>query len=242
MTALRGGLFFLYFWLASALMMLGLAPLLLIGSRAAIIWAMRAWAAATLFGLRIIGGIGLDVEGRENIPLGGALIASKHLSMWETIAFHLLLPDPAIVMKSELERVPLYGRYARAGGMIIVDRQGGARAMRGMLSQAKAEYAAGRQVVIFPEGTRVVPGAPPDYKPGIAALYARLAVPCVPVALNSGLFWPKRGSLLRTGKISIAFLEPIPAGLARQDFESRLQSAIEERTGLLLQTAQRACG
>src|SRR5262249_31403432 len=159
-------------------------------SRRVIIRTMRVWAKAVFAGLRYIAGIRMELRGCEHVPQTGALIASKHLSMWETIAFHVLLPDPALVMKSELLKIPLYGDYARRARMIVADRKGGAKAMRAMIAAAQARIAEGRQIVIFPEGTRMPPGAPPDYKPGIAALYRQLGLPCIPVALNSGLHWP----------------------------------------------------
>jgi 1-acyl-sn-glycerol-3-phosphate acyltransferase len=230
---LRGAFFFLYFALMSVAMNVGCLPLLL-APRSATVWAMRNWARLTLFGLRRLAGIGIEIRGRAYIPSGGALIAAKHLSMWETIAFHLLVADPALVMKRELLAVPLYGLYAQRAKMIVVDRQAGAKALRGMLAEAKARYSEGRQIVIFPEGTRHPPGAPPDYKPGIAALYAHLRVPCVPVALNSGLFWPKAASLKRSGTIIVEFLPPIPPGLSRAAFMSALEGAIEPATARLL--------
>jgi 1-acyl-sn-glycerol-3-phosphate acyltransferase len=234
---LRSLLFKLYFAFVSVVMTVGLTPLLL-GPRGLIIYAMRQWARLTLFGLAHIAGIGFELRGSQNLPKGGALIAAKHLSMFETIAFHILLADPALVMKRELLRIPLYGQYALRTKMIVVDRSAGAKALRKMLSDAKARLSENRQIVIFPEGTRVSPGAPPDYKPGIAALYAHLGAPCIPVALNSGLFWPKSGPLRRPGKIIIEVLAPIPPGLPRGDFTARLQGTIEPATAKLLADAR----
>jgi 1-acyl-sn-glycerol-3-phosphate acyltransferase len=231
--AVRSALFKLYFFVISAVMMVGLAPLLL-APRGAITWAMRQWAKLTLFGLKTIAGIGLELRGTEHIPPGRALIASKHLSMFETIAFHLLLADPALIMKRELSRIPLYGQFARRAKMIVVDRDAGAKALRRMLNEAKARLGENRQIVIFPEGTRHAPGAPPDYKSGVAALYTHLGVACVPVALNSGLFWPKSGPLPRRGTIIIEFLPAIPSGLARGAFMAALEQAIEPATLRLL--------
>src|SRR5262249_1873092 len=157
-------------------------PLLFFGSRRLVVYVMRSWAALTLGGLKHIAGIRMALRGRAHLPQGGALIAAKHLSMWETVALHLLLPDPAMVMKAELLKVPLYGRYAQRARMIILDRKAGAKAMRQLIAEAKACIADKRQIVIFPEGTRVPPGAAPDYKPGVAALYGQLGLPCIPVA------------------------------------------------------------
>jgi 1-acyl-sn-glycerol-3-phosphate acyltransferase len=242
MTALRSLLFALYFGGVSATMTIGLSPLLFFGPRRAIVWAMRCWASLVLGGLKFITGIRMEVRGAEHIPQGGALIASKHLSMWETMVFHLLLADPAMVMKSELRKVPLYGRYAERAQMIIVDREAGAKALRLLLAEAKARLAEGRQIVIFPEGTRVNPGAPPDYKAGVAALYGHLGVPCTPVALNSGLYWPRRGLTRRPGTIRIEFLPPIAPGLSRPAFMAALEAAIESATARLLNSCKEPCG
>jgi 1-acyl-sn-glycerol-3-phosphate acyltransferase len=162
--------------------------------------------------------------------------------MWETITFHLLLDDPAMVMKRALLFVPLYGQYARKARMIVVDRKGGGAALRRMVAEAAARLKEGRQIVIFPEGTRKAPGAPPDYKPGIAALYGALGVPCVPVALNSGLFWPRRGVLRGAGRIVIEFLPPIVPGLSRGAFMAELKARIEEATARLLTEAAHVYG
>jgi 1-acyl-sn-glycerol-3-phosphate acyltransferase len=241
MAALRSALFTLYFALISAVMTIGLSPLLLIGPRRWVVTAMRSWAQVTLFGLKHIARIRMELRGEAYLPKEGALIAAKHLSMWETIAFHLLLPDPAIVMKAELLKIPLYGRYAQKAAMIIVDRQAGAKALRGLIATAQARVAERRQIVIFPEGTRVAPGAAPDYKPGVAALYAKLGIPCIPVALNSGLYWPRRGPK-KPGTIVIEFLPPIPPGLPRDRFMGAVEEAIETATKHLLATSQTSCG
>ena len=241
-TLIGSVVFALYFALVSAAMTIGLSPLLIFGPRRFIIYAMRSWARATLFGLEHFAGSRMELRGKDHVPQGAALIAAKHLSMWETLAFHLLLPDPALVMKSELLRIPLYGRYARRAQMIVVDRKAGAKAMRQLMADAEARLADNRQIVIFPEGTRVPPGAPPDYKPGIAALYGRLGVPCSPVALNSGLYWPRQGLRKRPGTIIIEFLPAIPPGLPRPQFMAALQSAIEDATQRLLANSQTGWG
>ena len=246
MTQLRSLAFLLYFAFVSVLMTVGLSPFLIAGPRPVIVWAMRSWAFLVLQGLKHIARIRMELRGTAHVPAGGALIAAKHLSMWETVAFHLLLPDPAMVMKSELRDVPLYGLYALRAKMIIVDRDAGAKAVRTLLTEAKARLAEGRQIVIFPEGTRVKLGAPPDYKPGIAALYSRLKIPCIPVALNSGVYWPRRGLTRKPGTIIVEFLEPIPPGLPRELFMARLEEAIEGATRRLLAeplgSSQAPCG
>jgi 1-acyl-sn-glycerol-3-phosphate acyltransferase len=139
-------------------------------------------------------------------------------------------------MKQSLLRIPLYGWYCRKIGMIAIDRSAGAVAIRGMAALAKRALNDNRPIVIFPEGTRKQLGAPPDYKPGVAGLYAQLQIPCVPIAHNSGLFWT--GFLKRPGTVIVQFLEPIPPGLPRQQFMAMLEKRIEEGTGRLLDEAR----
>lgn len=201
------------------------------------LWAVRVWARWAMFCLRRIGGVRLRLEGLEHIPPGPTLIACKHQSNLETIAAFLAVPDPAVVLKRELLAMPLYGWFAQRTGMIVVDREAHAKALRGMVHEAKQRLAEGRHVVIFPEGTRKAPGEPPDYKPGVAALYRELDVACVPAALNSGVFWGEGGRLLARGETVIRFLPPIPAGLPRREFMMRLEAEIEGASAELLAQA-----
>jgi 1-acyl-sn-glycerol-3-phosphate acyltransferase len=212
------------------IMNVGALPILLLPSRLTI-KAANLWARLVLFGLKEIAGTGVEVRGRLDDPR--VLIAAKHFSMWETVALLALLPGPAIVLKRSLLSVPLYGWYCRKMRMIAIDREAGAKAIRLMHGEAKQALDEGRPVVIFPEGTRKKPGAPPDYKPGVAALYAQLHVPCVPVAHNSGLFWAG-GFFRKPGTIILEFLPPIPPGLSRRDFMTALESRIEEASNRLL--------
>lgn len=233
MTSIRLVLFQLYFWLWSALINLAYLPALLM-PRSVVARGMEIWASVSFWGLKHIVGLDFEVRGREHLPAGPAIYAVKHMSMWETIAQHILLRDPAIVMKSELLMVPFYGWYARKCEMIVIDRNGHAAALRNMIKSARARIAAGRPIVIFPEGTRKLPGDPPDYKPGVAALYGALNVPCVPVALNSGLFWARKGMRPQPGRIVLEILPPIPPGLERGQFMLELQNGIEDATHRLL--------
>ena len=173
------------------------------------------------------------------LPARGTLIAAKHMSMWDTVALYLLLENLVVVLKRELVRIPFYGWYAWKAGSIAIDRDGGTKALRRMVDAARAALAGGHSVLIFPEGHRMAPGAPPDYKPGVAALYGQLAVPCVPVALNSGLYWTGPGGFLKKpGKVVVEFLEPIPSGLKPRAFLAQLESRIETATAALLDEAR----
>ncbi len=196
--------------------------------------ALQAWAKTSIFLLRVLAGVGMEVRGKENIPGGACLVAGKHQSFWETFAILPLLADPAMVLKKELSYIPFFGWFIHKFRMIPVERSAGPQALRQLMSKAEREIKAGRQVVIMPEGTRREPDDPPAYKPGAMALYARLNVPCVPFALNSGLFWPRRRFIRHPGTIVISFLPAIAPGLDRKQFQQRLETAIETETARLV--------
>ena len=209
----RSALYFIWFIVITLVLNVGSLPLLLFPRRV-IMAAGQSWARLVLFGLDKIAGLRLEIRGAPPPP-GTVLIALKHFSMWETIAMQGLFADPAIVIKRELLSVPFYGWYCRKMKMIAIDRGAGAKAIRALAAAAKDAKADHRPVIIFPEGTRKEPGDPPDYKAGVAALYTSLGVPCIPAALNSGLYW--RGLFLRLpGTVVLEYLEPIPPGLPRR--------------------------
>ena len=229
-TLIRTILFWIYFILVSVVMYLGALPSLVL-PRKAIVWISQNWSRAVFWGLKVFAGCGIEVRG--DIPRGAVLVAAKHMSMWDTLALFALLDDVCIVVKRELFRIPFYGWYIRKAGVIGIDRSAGASALRLMAADAKPVIAAGRPIAIFPEGTRKKPGAPPDYKPGVAGLYGLLRLPCVPVALNSGQFWT--GFIKRSGTIVIEFLPAIPAGSKRTEFMRELQERIETATNALIE-------
>jgi 1-acyl-sn-glycerol-3-phosphate acyltransferase len=234
MTFLRSAIFFLWFAFVSATLSILCLPLLL-GPRSGAGMVGRLWSRLVFWGLRVFAGTNYEVRGI--LPKERALIAIKHMSMWDTCAIYTLLGDPAIVLKRGLQMIPFYGWYLWKAGMIPIDRGGKASALRNMVAAARRELAHGRSVVIFPEGTRKKPGAPPDYKPGVAGLYGQLEVPCVPVALNSGVFWT--GFIKKPGTIVIEFLNPVPPGLSRREFMPRLEAAIEGATSRLIAESTR---
>jgi 1-acyl-sn-glycerol-3-phosphate acyltransferase len=230
---LRSLIFVVVFYVNTALFLIIGSPLLL-GPRSWAMAALKAHAVASIWWLRIICGTKLEVRGRENLPPGPALIASKHQSAWDTFGLIPLTRDPAMIMKKELLSVPLYGWFSRKFEMIFVQRDLGAAALRRMAADARERAAQGRDIVIFPEGTRRAPGAPPAYRPGIALLYEALGLPCVPVALNSGVFWPRRSLLRRPGTIIVEFLPAIEPGLPRKQFVALLQERIETASARLI--------
>ncbi len=229
MIWLRSALFVLWFAAVTTVLSLIFLPVLLLPRRATV-WLARVWSRATFWGLKLFAGIGFEIRGRP--PRGPVLVASKHMSMWDTLALYLALESPAIVLKRELLRIPFYGWFLWKAAAIPIDRGAGAGALRRMRQVAQAVLAEGRPILIFPEGTRKKPGAPPDYKPGVAGLYGMLDVACVPVALNSGVYWT--GFLKRPGTIVLEFLEPIAPGLRRDAFMALLQERIESATAALL--------
>lgn len=202
--------------------------------------ALQAWATTSLWWLRLICGTRYEVRGRENIPEGAVLVAAKHQSTWETFALLPLFDDPAMILKRELIFIPLFGWFIPKFRMIPIERAAGAQGLKTMIARAKTEAGRGRQLVIFPEGTRRPPDAPPDYKPGAAALYLKLGLKCLPIALNSGLYWPRRKFLRYPGTIVIEILPPIEAGLPRREFSQRLETVIETATARLVEEGRQA--
>jgi len=233
---LRAFLFNVLFYVTTVLF-LGLGSPLLFGPRSWAMWALALHARTELWLLKTIVGTGLEVRGKEKLPKGACLVASKHQSAWETFALIPLFRDPAYLMKRELFWIPLHGWFSYKFKMIPVDRDKGPAALRRMLAEAKTRAAAGREIIIFPEGTRRAPGAPPDYKTGVFLLYEALGIPCVPVALNSGLFWPRRSLKRYPGTIIVEFLDPIPPGLSKREFLPRLQATIETASNRLIAEA-----
>jgi 1-acyl-sn-glycerol-3-phosphate acyltransferase len=201
---------------------------------------LRHYASSTLWFLRVVCGTDVEWRGREKLPAGPYIVACKHQSLWETFALFMLLPDPTYVLKRELMWLPLFGWLATKARMIPIDRGSHAKALASMMAAARREAARGRQIVIFPEGTRRPPGAEPRYLPGAAFLYAELGLPCVPVALNSGLFWPRRSLRRYPGTVLVEVLDPIPPGLEKREFLSRLRSVTEEATARLVAEGERS--
>jgi 1-acyl-sn-glycerol-3-phosphate acyltransferase len=236
MTWLRSALFNLFFFVFSATYSTLLLPLLL-GPRRWLLPPLRLWAGLVIGMLRLLCGIRLRVTGREHLPADGrpALLAAKHQSAFDTVVWLWLLPDTAYVLKRELLNIPVWGWLARGSGMIAVDRMAGASAMRHLLRVGKAAAAENRQMVIFPEGTRVPPGERRPYQPGVAALAAATGLPVIPVATDSGLRWGRRAFHKRPGIITVAVLPPLPPGLKRDVLLRRLEDAIEPATLRLLQ-------
>jgi len=233
MLFVRSLIFTALFYLWWAIFALAMLPLLLCPRRW-LIGPMRFQARVVMWLLRAACGVRVEFRGLQNLPKGAALIGAKHQCMFDTIAPLTVFTDAAYVMRDTLLRIPFHGWYAVKAGMIPIDRQGHASALRRLLTIAKARIAEGRQVVIFPEGTRLPPGVTGEYKPGVAALYKALGVACIPMATNSGAHWPPHGFIRRPGLIVYEFLEPVPPGLERRAFMRLLEERTEAGSRALL--------
>lgn len=202
----------------------------------------RFWVRGSLWILRMTIGVTHEVRGVENIPEGPALFAIKHQSAWDTLAINLIVHDTAIVLKRELTWIPLFGWCLLRAHHVPINRSGGMPALRSMITAARERLANGRPIVIFPEGTRVAPGTARPYHVGVAALQSALDVPVIPVALNSGLFWPRRSLAFRPGCITIEFLPALPRELRRHEFVQALETSIESATNQLIDEATTTYG
>ncbi|RVU13906.1 lysophospholipid acyltransferase family protein [Methylobacterium oryzihabitans] len=232
MLLVRSLLFNLAFYLMTAAIMIAGLPTL--ASRRGVLWTARTWARATLVLLRAICGIRVEFRGLAHIPPGGVLVAAKHQSALETIALVAVLDNFAYILKRELLWLPLFGWFLSRSEMVAIDRSKGSRALVLMNEEAARAMRDGRRLIIFPEGTRRPAGAAPAYKFGVAHLYDRLGVPCLPVALNTGLFWPRNRLARHPGTAIIEFLPPIPPGLPRAAFFQEVQDRIEAASDALL--------
>lgn len=233
MTFLRSLLYQVLFLPWTLVLCVSYLPLLLGAPRRTIQHAARFWLEGALWLQKYVLGLSFEVRGAEHLVRGGAIIAAKHQSAWETMVFHRLVGDPAFVLKKELLRLPLIGWYMRRTGQIAIDRSAGGSALKLMLEGGKRAVEQGRSLIIFPEGHRQPPGHAGRYHPGIFKLYESLEVPVVPIALNSGLFWGRDAFLRHKGRITLQVLPPIAPGLPREAFMRQLQEAIEGTTQAL---------
>jgi 1-acyl-sn-glycerol-3-phosphate acyltransferase len=234
----RSILFNLLFYL-NLLVLLVLALPTLLMSRHAILGMAKLWGRTSLWLLRVICDLKVEFRGLEKIPRGPLIVAAKHQSTWETFALLSLFDDPTFILKRELRWIPLFGWFTWKGRMIPVRRGAGSAALAEMSALARSEIGRGRQLIIFPEGTRRASSAEPRYKIGVAHLYAEIGVPCIPVALNSGLFWRRRSFLRLPGTVRVEFLDPILPGLEMQAFFERLQDVVETATARLIAEGER---
>lgn len=233
MLVLRSLAFNVLYYLNLIVWMLILLPTLVL-PRAVFREVARAWAHSSLWLLRVVAGTRVSWRGLDKIPPGGLLVAAKHQSLWETFALLTILDDPAYVLKRELMWIPVFGWYAWKAQSVPINRKGRSAALAELAVKTEQALAGSRQVILFPEGTRRPPGAEPAYKYGIVHLYDKLKAPVLPIALNSGVYWPRRKFLRRPGTIVVEVLDPIQPGLSKEAFFVELQRVIEEASNRLL--------
>lgn len=234
MITLRSILFNAAFYANLIIRMIVLTPIYFLLPRKKAFFVPKNWAISNNWLMKKIVGATFEVEGLENIPEGGYIFAPKHQSFWDTFALLPWLDDPVYILKRELMWIPLFGWYIAKQRMIPVNRGARGKVMLGVMKRAKQEMEAGRQLIIFPEGTRRPPGAEPEYKYGIARMYRDLGVPVVPVAMHPGLFWPRRKFLRFPGHFKVRILPAIPPGLDPDEFYNRLIEVTEKASDELL--------
>ena len=186
----------------------------------------RYWARSSIWLMRIVCNTKVEYRGLEKIPEGPLIVASKHQSMWETFALLQFFDQPLYILKRELRWIPLFGWYLIKSNMIGVVRGAGGRSLIEVTRRAGAEVRRGRQLIIFPEGTRTAVDAPPRYKTGVGQVYVDCGVTCLPVALNSGLFWPG-GTATRSGTVVVSYLAAVAPGLPAAEFLRCTEGAID---------------
>ncbi|MCV6548419.1 MAG: 1-acyl-sn-glycerol-3-phosphate acyltransferase [Cohaesibacter sp.] len=237
MLFIRSALFNAAFYLNTALLVaIGLVTFVL--PRRYIMQIIRFWGTSSTWLFKVIIGGTVEFRGKEHIPKGGIILASKHQSVWETFALLPLIEDPVYIFKRELLFIPFFGWCAIKSRMIPINRGKRSKALKQMLKRAKEEIAAQRQIIIYPEGTRRPVDSEPHYKFGIAHIYQVLKVPCVPVAINSGLFWPRRSFMRYPGKVIVQIMPPMEPGMPAQDFFETLSHQIESTSNQLIAEAR----
>ena len=237
MIIVRSLVFNALFYVNTALWLIAALPTFFMPYRA-IIEVAKAWGRFNRALTRMVAGIDYEIRGAEKIPRGPVIVAAKHQSAWETFALLSLFDNPTFIIKRELQWIPIFGWFTIKGRMVPVQRGAGSQALNNMIERARIELSRNRQLVIFPEGTRRAPGAEPRYKYGVAQLYAAEGVPCIPIALNSGLFWPRRSLRRNPGTILVEVLDPILPGLDKDVFLERLKNEIETATARLIAKSQ----
>ena len=239
MILLRSLLFNAAFYIATFVQMVVYTPFYFLAPRRAAWWVPKSWARVNMWLLHRIGGVKSVITGQENLPAGGYIIAPKHQSAWDTFAFLPWIPDALYILKRELMWIPFFGWYVAKMRMIPIHRGSRSIALKAALDGARTRISEGRQLIIYPEGTRRPPGAEPRYKYGIVQIYDTLKLPVVPVAHNAGMFWPRRKFLRFPGTIKCRILPPIQPGLSKEEFLERLVEVTEKNCDeLLVEIAQ----
>ncbi|MCQ4634887.1 1-acyl-sn-glycerol-3-phosphate acyltransferase [Shinella sp. CPCC 100929] len=238
MIVLRSVLFNTAFYINLIVQMIVMTPAYFLLPRKKAYGIAKNWARSNHWLFDKIVGTTFEIEGLENIPTGGYIFAPKHQSFWDAYALLPWLDDPFYILKRELTWIPLFGWYLKKQRMVPVDRSARGKVMAAVMERTKAEMNSGRQLIIYPEGTRRPPGAPPEYKYGIARLYRDLQVPVVPVVMHPGLFWPRRKAMRYPGHFKVRILSPIAPGMDPDAFLAHLIDVMETASDrLLIETA-----
>ena len=240
MIILRSVLFNALFYANLVLQMIVMTPAYFLLPRRKAYWVAKTWARSCHWLFAKVVGTTFEIEGLENVPKGvGYIFAPKHQSFWDAYAPLAWVEDPFYILKRELTWIPLFGWYLKKQRMVPVDRSARGKAMAAVMERAKAEMRSGRQLIIYPEGTRRPPGAPPEYKYGIARLYRDLGVPVVPIVMHPGLFWPRRKFIRYPGHFKVRVLAPIAPGMEPDAFLAHLVEVMETASDrLLVETAE----
>lgn len=236
MIAVRSAIFNICFFALTALLLIAGLPTLLAG-REALFRVARFWSRSSRWLLHAICGLKVEFRGMENLPKGAFILAAKHQSALETFALAECVEDFSFILKRELTYIPLFGWYLRRAEMIAINRKNGRAAVEQAIERSRALLNEGRTVVIFPEGTRTPPGGSARYKMGVAHIYAATGAACVPAALNTGMFWPRRSFMKYRGTAVIEFLPAIEPGHSPSDFLETLRTRIEDASGRLVAEA-----
>ncbi len=238
MLVLRSVVFNVLFYLGTIVQMIFWTPFYFLAPRKKAWFVPKFWARSSLWLMRLTVGTRVDITGAENLPEGSFILAPKHQSFWDVLAFFPYIPDALFILKRELFWIPVFGWYMAKQRLIPVDRGKKGKALREAIALTRVAMADKRQLIIYPEGTRRPPGAEPAYKWGIAEIYSELGLPVVPVAHQAGLFWPRRKFLRHPGTIHARFLPPIPPGLGKEAFMQRLIAETETACdAILIETA-----
>lgn len=235
MIAFRSVLFNTLFYLNLILQMIIMTPAYFLLPRKKAYGVAKNWARSNHWLFDKVVGTTFEIEGLENIPAdGGYIFAPKHQSFWDAYALLPWLDDPFYILKRELTWIPLFGWYLKKQRMVPVDRSARGKVMAAVMQRTKEEMNSGRQLIIYPEGTRRPPGATPEYKYGIARLYRDLQVPVVPVVMHPGLFWPRRKFVRYPGHFKVRILPAIAPGMDPDAFLAHLVEVMETASDRLL--------
>jgi 1-acyl-sn-glycerol-3-phosphate acyltransferase len=232
MILLRSLIFNLYFWALTVVLCVP-GTVVRFAAPERLMAVPVLWARLGLAGVRVLCGLKLEVSGEVYLPVSEpAIIASQHQSAFDAMVWLLLLPRCCFVIKKQLTYIPLFGGLIRPAGMIVIDRQARPAAMRHLMREAERAKAEGRQVVIFPEGTRVRPGERVPLRPGVAAMASRAGLPVIPALTDSGRCWGRRAFVKRPGVIHVEMLPPIPSGASRDEIMLGLERAFYQEAPL----------